>query len=69
MEPENIIKDNFCNSKSNYKICYLILRDKHMIKMLGPSTKQLDVIMYFSLFKVVFVFYAESKFPKHQFLA
>jgi len=69
MEPENITKDNFCNSKNNYKICYLIVRDKQMIKTLGPSTKQLNVIMYFSLFKVVSVFYAESKFPKHRFLA
>ena len=49
MEPENITKDNFCNSKNNYKICYLIVRDKQMIKMLGPSTEQLNVIMCFSL--------------------
>jgi len=69
MEPENITKDNFCNSKNNFKICYLIMRDKQMIKTLGPSTEQLNVIMCFSLFKVVSVFYAESKYPKHQFLA
>ena len=69
MEPKNITKDNFFNSKNNYKICYLIVKNKQMIKMLGPYTIQLDVIMYFSLFKVVSVFYAESKYSKHRFLA
>ena len=40
-----------------------------MIKTLGPSTEHFDVIKYFSLFKVVSVFYAKSKYPKHWFLA
>ena len=63
MEPENITKDNFCNSKNNYKICYLIVRDKQMIKTLGPSAEQLDVIMCFSLFKVVSVFMPRANTP------
>ena len=69
MELENITKDNFYNSKNNYKICYLIVRDKQIIKTLGSSTEKIDVIMCFSLFKVVSVFYAESKYSKHRFLA
>ena len=39
-----------------------------MIKMLGLSTEWLDAITSFSLFKVVFVFYAEGKYTKHQSL-
>ena len=33
-----------------------------MIKTLGLSTKQNDVIKYFSLFKVVSVFYVENDY-------
>ena len=38
------------------------VRDKQMMKTLGPSTEQNDVIKCFSLFKVVSVFYAENDY-------
>ena len=53
-----INKGYICNSKDNYQSNYLNVRYKQMIKTLGPSTEQLDVIKCFSLFKVVSVFYA-----------
>ena len=34
-----------------------------MIKTLGLSTEQNDVIKCFSLFMVVYVFYAENDYP------
>jgi len=40
-----------------------------MIKMLGLSTEWLDAIKGFSLFNVIFVFYAEDNYPKHRCLS
>ena len=42
--------------------------ENRYVKVLGPPTEILDAIKCFSLFKVIYVFYAEGLTTKHRCL-